>query len=60
MLTDLDLVQRTCEEVAALHLRVADDGCGFDPESVKVNGGHWGMSIMRERAEQIGANQEAR
>lgn len=39
------------------HLRilVRDDGCGIDPQ-ILVSGrdGHWGLSGMRERAEQIG------
>jgi signal transduction histidine kinase len=34
-------------------LRVADDGRGFDPESISAE--HLGLSIMRERAEDIGA-----
>jgi nitrate/nitrite-specific signal transduction histidine kinase len=32
---------------------VSDDGCGFDP--VLVEPDHLGISIMRERATQIGA-----
>jgi signal transduction histidine kinase len=34
-------------------LRVTDDGCGFDPNSVPRNDGHVGLSIMRERAATI-------
>ena len=40
----------------AVHLSVVDDGHGFDPEVPPGSGdSHWGLSIMRERAEQIGA-----
>ncbi len=42
---------------ASLHLSVRDDGHGFDlhvpPESGRR---HWGLSIMRERADQVGAH----
>src|SRR5262249_8420211 len=41
------------------HLRilVRDDGCGIDPQIAKTGrDGHWGLSGMRERAEQIGAH----
>ena len=34
-------------------LRVADDGCGFDPESALKAPGHYGLVSMRERAEQV-------
>ena len=35
---------------------VRDDGCGIEPQIVKSGrDGHWGLSGMRERAEQIGA-----
>lgn len=35
---------------------VRDDGVGIDPETVKSGkDGHWGLSMMRERAEEIGA-----
>ncbi len=40
----------------AVHLSVVDDGHGFNPEVPHGSGdSHWGLSIMRERAEQIGA-----
>jgi ligand-binding sensor domain-containing protein/signal transduction histidine kinase len=43
-------------ESASLTLKVADDGCGFDPERIVQSPGvHWGVTTMRERAEQIGA-----
>ena len=38
----------------AVHVRVTDDGHGFDPDTSRQ--GHWGLSIMRERAEQIGGS----
>ncbi len=35
---------------------VADDGDGFDPDAPRNPAeSHWGLSIMRERAEQVGA-----
>ena len=41
---------------AAVTLRVADDGRGFDPaEPVFTPEDHWGLANMQERAEQIGA-----
>jgi signal transduction histidine kinase/ligand-binding sensor domain-containing protein len=36
----------------SLHLRVSDDGVGFDGQGVE---GHYGLANMRERARQIGA-----
>lgn len=40
----------------AVALRVVDDGRGFVPDdSVRYQGDHWGLAIMRERAQQIGA-----
>ena len=41
------------EEQGQLALRIQDDGCGFDPDLVP--GGHLGITIMGERAEEIGA-----
>ncbi|MBB5020433.1 two-component system nitrate/nitrite sensor histidine kinase NarX [Chitinivorax tropicus] len=39
-----------------LELIIHDDGCGFDPETVKAKGeSHVGLNIMRERALRIGA-----
>jgi signal transduction histidine kinase/ligand-binding sensor domain-containing protein len=42
---------------AAIRLRVRDDGTGIDPQ-VLTNGrpGHWGLSVMRERAAKIGGH----
>ena len=37
-----------------LHLRIQDDGLGFDSASIPP--GHMGVAIMRERASSIGAN----
>jgi signal transduction histidine kinase/streptogramin lyase len=40
----------------SVHLRVTDDGRGFDPTaSPAENEGHWGLADMRERAKRIGA-----
>jgi signal transduction histidine kinase len=36
-----------------VHLRVSDDGCGFDAENL-ATAGHWGMIGMRERATSCG------
>ena len=39
-----------------LRVLVRDDGCGINPEAVqKKSDSHWGLSGMRERAENIGA-----
>jgi signal transduction histidine kinase/ligand-binding sensor domain-containing protein len=43
-------------DAAAITLRVADDGRGFDPERpIFTPEDHWGLANMQERAEQIGA-----
>lgn len=37
-------------------LRIADDGCGFSVGEIEATAtNHWGLSSMRERAQQIGA-----
>jgi signal transduction histidine kinase len=36
-----------------MSLRVADDGCGFNPEEALKTPGHYGLVSMRERAEQV-------
>ena len=42
-------------ERSNVRLKVTDDGHGFNPDAVtRDDGGHWGLSIMRERAEQVG------
>ncbi len=44
-------------EREGLVLTIRDDGCGFDLESARRNGRpHFGLTIMRERAEAIGAD----
>ncbi|HLO33594.1 MAG TPA: PAS domain S-box protein [Anaerolineales bacterium] len=40
-------------EGAAIELSIRDDGQGFDPE--QTTSGHYGLSMMRERAEGVGA-----
>ena len=37
----------------AIELNIHDDGQGFDPE--QITSGHYGLSMMRERAEGVGA-----
>jgi len=39
----------------AVELRIHDDGLGFDPEQNTSEHGHYGLSMMRERAEAAGA-----
>jgi len=39
--------------VARVCLEVRDDGCGFDPASITVGAGHFGLSGMKERAQKI-------
>jgi signal transduction histidine kinase len=41
-----------------LHLRVTDDGRGFDPERARP--GHLGLGTMTERAQAVGAALEVR
>jgi ligand-binding sensor domain-containing protein/two-component sensor histidine kinase len=36
-----------------MSLRVADDGCGFDPTAALQTPGHYGLVSMRERAGQV-------
>jgi signal transduction histidine kinase len=40
-------------EDGGVYLRIHDDGRGFDPATIPS--GHYGLSIMRERAETVGA-----
>ena len=39
-------------EDGAVKLRIHDDGRGFEPE--KIQSGHYGLTIMRERAAAVG------
>lgn len=41
------------QEGAFIKLRIHDDGLGFDPE--KITSGHYGLGMMRERAEAVEA-----
>jgi signal transduction histidine kinase/ligand-binding sensor domain-containing protein len=41
-------------EAGSVTLRVADDGCGFDYDRFMSSGNHYGLTTMRERAEQLG------
>lgn len=39
----------------SVRVRVADDGCGFEPnQTTQRDSDHWGLTIMRERAEHLG------
>lgn len=40
-------------EESAIELNIRDDGRGFDPQ--QTESGHYGLSMMRERAEGVGA-----
>jgi signal transduction histidine kinase len=40
-------------ETGTVELRIRDDGRGFDPEQTPP--GHYGLSMMRERAAAVGA-----
>ena len=44
-------------DVCEFRLRIRDDGMGIDPKILAEGGttGHWGLSGIRERAKQIGA-----
>jgi signal transduction histidine kinase len=48
------------ERAGAVELEVADDGVGFDPETVRtpIDHGHLGFAAMRERAVLTGAQLE--
>ena len=39
-------------DAGAIDLRIRDDGRGFDPQ--QIPSGHYGLSMMRERAEAVG------
>jgi two-component system nitrate/nitrite sensor histidine kinase NarX len=39
-------------------ITIQDDGKGFDPNRVSKNGQHFGVQIMQERAESVGAKLE--
>lgn len=39
----------------SIRVQLHDDGCGFDLEQASLKSGHWGLTTMRERAQQIGA-----
>lgn len=43
------------ESAGRVRLRVVDDGTGFDPDASR-NGGGFGLTSMRERAEALGAD----
>lgn len=53
-----DLVVRLVREHDVLRLTVADDGYGFDTEAVRRRRGGYGLSTMKQRAEQTGGRFE--
>ena len=42
------------DDGTAIELSIHDNGQGFDPEQ-PISSGHYGLSMMRERAEEVGA-----
>lgn len=44
---------RFCSDANQFDLSIEDNGCGFDP--TRVPAAHFGLEVMRERAEAIGA-----
>jgi len=51
--TQVDIHLIFSMEYSAVELQIRDNGCGFDPG--QVPSGHFGLSMMRERAEAAGA-----
>jgi signal transduction histidine kinase len=49
----MEISLRSAEGISTLRIR--DDGLGFDPESIHLNAGHFGLLGMRERARQMQA-----
>jgi signal transduction histidine kinase len=49
-------------EPEGTRLRIADDGCGFEPRKTAElsSGDHFGLQIMQERAQRIGASLQIR
>ena len=39
----------------SIRVQFRDDGCGFDLQQASLELGHWGLTNIRERAQQIGA-----
>jgi signal transduction histidine kinase len=42
------------QDSGVIHLRVTDNGAGFDVDAVTAGNGHYGLLGMRERAERLG------
>src|SRR2546430_10384708 len=58
---DCDWSSDVCSSDLPSSAEIADDGHGFDPESVVARGRrNFGLQFMRERAELIGARFEVR
>lgn len=45
-------------EDSLVRLTISDDGAGFDPSTLRQNGKHFGLQVMRQRAERIGGGVE--
>ena len=41
-------------EAGEVQVTVTDNGAGFDPQAMGANGRHFGLQVMRQRAERIG------
>jgi signal transduction histidine kinase len=39
---------------AAVDIQIEDDGCGFDPSTIRSVNGHYGLIGMQERVEKLG------
>jgi PAS domain S-box-containing protein len=50
--------RRRTDQIERIELEIADDGQGFDPHAVPA--GHFGLTLMRERAQAVGANVQVR
>jgi two-component system sensor histidine kinase DegS len=48
-------------QAGSIRIEIEDDGCGFDRTALGPDGGeHFGLQIMRERAESVGGTVELR
>jgi signal transduction histidine kinase len=52
-------VRLECDD-GRVHLEVADDGSGFDPDGAAVRAKHLGLTSMEERARELGGRLEIR
>ena len=47
-------------DAGRVHLEVADDGSGFDPDLAEVRAKHLGLTSMEERARELGGRLQIR